>query len=272
MILVYGDESMDETKERVCAVAGVFGTEEEWKSLESQWASRLGDIPFHAKDCDSDRGDYAAFSHEENKRLYRDLTTLLANSGLKGVGFALDLIAAREFFPNSLHVAYHRAFWQLVDTLQDCAKDNCEIVEFNFDTRVESDHNAALLYADLRSRTPGWEDTLAEKVSFISSETNVRIQVADLMARESMKYLDNITGPKKRPPRGAWKALEATGNFEVHTYEHDFFAAMRSEMEANSERLTKRAEEYQAWLKAKRRTDNTTNLLVFMALHNYSLD
>jgi hypothetical protein len=52
MVFAYGDESMDETKQRVCAVAAVIGTEEDWKAIEEKWTERNQGIPFHAKDCD----------------------------------------------------------------------------------------------------------------------------------------------------------------------------------------------------------------------------
>ena len=86
MLLVYGDESMDETKQRVCAVAGVGGTEEQWSALEWRLTRRTNGLPFHANDCDSDQGDYTNRPHWENKNLYRDLTIMLANSGLFGFG------------------------------------------------------------------------------------------------------------------------------------------------------------------------------------------
>jgi hypothetical protein len=57
MMLVYGDESMDETQQRVCAVAIVAGREQDWQQLEQKWIARTGEIPFHANDCDSDRAD-----------------------------------------------------------------------------------------------------------------------------------------------------------------------------------------------------------------------
>ncbi|PYX94192.1 MAG: hypothetical protein DMG67_02145 [Acidobacteria bacterium] len=39
--------------------------------LEEAWVDRTGGIPFHATDCDSDRGDYEGKSHSENKALYK---------------------------------------------------------------------------------------------------------------------------------------------------------------------------------------------------------
>lgn len=37
MLLVYGDESLDGTQSRVCAVAGVIGPEEIWRELGERW-------------------------------------------------------------------------------------------------------------------------------------------------------------------------------------------------------------------------------------------
>ena len=110
MILVYGDDSADEKKQRICAVAIVVGDEERWSALESKWTARTNGIPFHAKDCESDQGDYENTPHHANKALYRDLTTMLAESGLGGFGVAVDLMAQRRVFPDSLDLAYEKCF------------------------------------------------------------------------------------------------------------------------------------------------------------------
>ncbi len=146
MLLVYGDESMDETKQRVCAVAGIIGTEDQWKALEWAWTCRTNGIAFHGNDCDSDQGDYANRPHWENKALYRDLTTLLANSGLAGYGHAVDLMAKNAVFPESEDLAYYTAFQRVVIAMKNFAQHAGEIAEMTFDMRLESEHNAGFLY------------------------------------------------------------------------------------------------------------------------------
>jgi hypothetical protein len=59
MLSIFGDESADETKQRVFAVAGLIANEQLWGALEAKWLARTGGIPFHAKDCDSDHNSYA---------------------------------------------------------------------------------------------------------------------------------------------------------------------------------------------------------------------
>src|SRR4051812_9188847 len=96
MLNVYGDESADGTKRRVFAVAGIVGAEQCWEQLEASWIIRTEGIPFHAKNCESDRGDYKNRPHAENKALYRDLALMLAASGLGGWAFVIDLAAQQR--------------------------------------------------------------------------------------------------------------------------------------------------------------------------------
>jgi Protein of unknown function (DUF3800) len=194
MLRAYGDESMDETKQRVCAVAAVTGSDDDWRALEEKWIARNHGLPFHAKDCDINpgRGIYANRSHADNKALYRDLTTLLADSGIFGAGAVIDLVAQRKTFPDAMDLSYFRSFLQVIQFVQMYAKSRAEIAEITFDSRRETNHNAAQLYADFREDAPEWKDYLSSKISFDSATENPRIQVADLFARETMKGLDNM--------------------------------------------------------------------------------
>src|ERR1700722_7899180 len=121
MLLVYGDESMDETKQRVCAVAGIIGTEEQWNALEWKWARRTNGVPCHGNHCESDRGDYLGRPHWENQALYRDLAILLADSGLAGYGQSIDLIARKRIFPESEDITYYTAFQRVLFAMKNFA-------------------------------------------------------------------------------------------------------------------------------------------------------
>src|ERR1035437_579561 len=152
MVLVYGDESMDETSERVCAVAGIAGLESQWKILEEKWVALTGGIPFHAKNCDSDQGDYASTSHQDNKALYRDMTTLLAESGVIGVGIAIDLMAARiafqlpyRAFPDHLGSHHYSVLLNVQFALPNPNSPRTKRIECVVDSGV----SCCLLHADI---------------------------------------------------------------------------------------------------------------------------
>lgn len=263
MLLVYGDESMDETKQRVCALAGIIGTDDQWKALEWEWTKRTNGIPFHSTDCDSDQGDYADRPHWENKALYRDLVIMLANSGLAGFGQAIDLLALKAVFPESEDLSYYTAFQRVVFAMKNFAFHLGDIAEMTFDMRIESEHNAEFLYGYLRDNEPEWAPYLASKISFEFARDNPRIQIADVLAREAMKALDNVKGPVKRPIRKSWESLRKTNRFEVDAFSTEWFEDLKRKLPELEKQLDMDKTKYVAWLRQRNRTHGITAMLHF---------
>jgi hypothetical protein len=261
---VYGDESADEKKQRVFAVAGVIGTDAMWESLEARWSERTHGIPFHANNCDSDYGDYAKTPHGENKALYRDLTILLADSGLGGWGFVMDLAALRQVFPDAPDIAYYRCFIEVLDAMRKCAINNRETVKFTFDSRLESEHNAGMLYGMFRE-APEWKHYMFPEISFVCSREQPRVQAADLFARETMKTFDNRFGPERRPVRKSWLALRETERFHIHAVSLAWFEDLKRKMTALQELMGMSRENYVAWLNQFSLIHNTTNMFRYVA-------
>lgn len=264
MLFVYGDESMDETKQRVCAVAGIIGTEDQWKTIEWEWARRTNGVPFHANHCDSDQGDYASRPHWENKALYRDLTVMLANSGLVGYGQAIDLAAKNTVFPESEDIAYYTAFQRVILAMKNFAFHAGDIAELTFDMRLESNHNAGFLYGSLRENEPEWAPFLSSKISFEFAKNNPRIQISDLLAREAMKALDNYVGPKKRPMRKSWRALYETNRFQLDAFGLEWFADMKSKLPDIEKKMNMDRGLYLEWLRERNRQHNISNMFQFV--------
>jgi hypothetical protein len=94
MLSVFGDESHDPTKVRVFAVAGLLGDENQWASFRQTWNARLNGSIFHAADCESGYGDFRDMPETDRHRLHRDLTRMVAESGLIGYGLSLTWRAA----------------------------------------------------------------------------------------------------------------------------------------------------------------------------------
>lgn len=256
VLFVYGDESMDETQQRVCAVAGLIGTEEQWRALEWEWAKFTLGCPFHANECDSDQGDYKTRPHWSNKALYKDLTILLANSGLCGHGHAIDLIAKNTVFPEAVDISYYQAFQRVIVAMKNFASHAGDIAEFTFDMRMESAHNAGFIYGSLRENEPEWTPYLSSKISFQFAKDNPRIQVADLFAREVMKGLDNYVGPVKRPMRKSWESLAKTGRFLADYFSVDWFQHLKRKMPEVEKQLNMGFDKYLEWLKQRNQQDN----------------
>jgi len=261
MFLVYGDESLDETGSRVCAVGGLVGVESAWKDVESRWKELHGDTSFHAKDCDSDHGEYEPIpgedkdaKHKANKELYKASTVLLVNSDIGGFASAYDLAAQREAFPPPHGPpVYYQPFMDVVQAMGNFALNRDDQVEFIFDSRIESEHNAGLIYAHMRESSPEWKQRFASKISFETSRDNPRVQMADLFAREAMKALDNEIGPVKRTIRKSWEALRETRRFVVYSYSRQYFADLKRDIPNLEETLGFDASDYEAWLQRNKR-------------------
>jgi hypothetical protein len=264
---VHGDESADETKARVFAVSGVFGSDQDWDELKRPWIERTGGKIFHASDCETNQGEFSKTSDAENKKLYKDLTQLLCKSRLMGRSHAIDMAAWKTNFPDALEdMPYLICFRNVV---YDCGglaflsvpQDD---VEFTFDQHPESEYNAGVLYTYM-AQMKQWNASthLSAKVSF-ASRKYVGIQVADLVARESMKHLDNMVGPVERPIRRSMSAILDTKRFQFNHLTQKYFESFRVNMDRLSQQFGVDHNDYVQWLDENGLIHNMSNLHRYM--------
>ena len=263
---VYGDESADEKKQRVFAIAGVSSTDAEWDVLTTAWDDRLpewlfdptfGKKVFHAARCEANRHQFSGRDPEQTKELYHDLVQLIVKSSVKGYGVALDIGSYRQFFPDlPRDVEYYKAFSHVLRHFLERATTR-QPVDFTFDTRVESEFNSGRLY-DCMVNRPEWKGFAANTVHF-SSRKNPRIQVADLVARETMKCLDNRIGPVKRDMRQSMAALDQSLRFSFDLYGKEYFEGYRRRFSEIEKRAGITRETYHGWLRQYCLSDNMSN-------------
>jgi hypothetical protein len=136
-------------------------------------------------------------------------------------------------------------------------------VEFVFDHNVEREYNATILYEWIVNRSK-WnlKSFLSAKVSFACRKT-VGIQVADLVAREGMKNLDNQIGPTKRHTRRSMKALLATQRLHFEYFRRADFE--RKKKEATEILIpVPRIKNYREWLATNRLKDSVGNRISYL--------
>jgi hypothetical protein len=269
MASVFGDESADETKQRVFAVAALEGTKAKWRVLEEKWLARTGGKEFHAADCESEYADHPdRQKHKDNLALYADLAQLIASSDLRGFGVGLDLSGYREFFPDMPQdIAYIKSFTEVLKHfIQNSATSAEEPLEFTFDHRQESEYNAGFLYSSMVNwnEWKGKNIFLSSKIRF-DSRKNPRIQAADFPARETMKHLDNIVGPIKRPIRKSMQALVSTqGRIKCDFLMREYFEGWSKAMPQMEQMSGFTRDDYGAWLKENKLPDNISNRIRFL--------
>ena len=265
VIYLYGDDGADAKKERVIAVSVVAGYEDWWHDLEDKWLARCGGIPFHATDCESNHGDYQNRPPEQNKAMYRDLTTLLVQSKLEGVAIAIDLVAQLKAFPYSVELAYYRAFLECLQRVGRLAVDLGEVAKLTFDISSENEYNAGLLYKIVRDGDPELFQWLHPEISFIPWRESARVQTGDLLAYEAWKALDHSVGHAKRR-RKSWDALRETGRFETYSYSAGWFADLKKDIDSGTleRKVNFTKADYHQWLRDKKRHHNMSNLIQFL--------
>ena len=144
---------------------------------------------------------------------------------------------------------------------------SCCSLEFAFDSRLESNGAAGILYTALRGQ-PEWDpNILGASLSFPSGEP--RLEVADLLAREAMKELDRKITNARPMRRKSRQVLDVTGKF--HFIEHDRAYCERwREMVARPEAIAER-DAYAQWLRETGRVqngrlhDNVANRAMYLA-------
>jgi len=267
--LIFGDESADQTKLRTFAVSGLIAKPEIWDSFKKIWLERTGGKVFHAADCESDHGDFVVTSensHADNLRLYADLVQILAHSGVRGYAATFDVAAWIEVFPDvPRDVGYYKCLTEVIKHFSYTPEyhDGVEL-EFTFDHRQESEYNAGLLYSYFVTM-PEWKERhifMGAKVNF-DSRKDVRIQAADIVAREAMKHLDNSG---KRPMRRSMRALaELPGApFKFDFFTREYCIDTRAKW-PDLEKITGMTRDaYGAWLSAHGLGDNWTNRFRFV--------
>jgi hypothetical protein len=266
---IFGDESFDEKAHRVVAVAGLIGTQKEWDALVAKWIGRTGGKEFHATECETEFSrDPDKEKHRANLALYRDLTQLIVESGLRGFGIAQDLASAKEIFPGmDAEVGYYKCF---TDYLNECGdtglKERRQIEEFILHNRRGEQYNVGVIYQFYMHR-PQWKKNnlfACQRLSFDTAR-NPRIQAADLVARESMKLVDNLYGPVRRPKRESLKALAMANNrirFQVYTRE--YFLSLREKMVKLEKRSDLQWGKLERWLAENKLGNNWSNRFHFL--------
>ncbi len=272
--LIFGDESADETKQRIFAISGLIAKPDIWESFTRTWLKRTGGKIFHAADCESDQGDFVLApgnTHADNLHLYADLVQILAHSGVCGYTAVFDLGAWMEVFSDiPKDVGYYKCLTEVIKHFSSTAEyyDGAEL-EFTFDHRQESEYNAGQLYHYMVI-LPEWKERdvfFGAKVNF-GSRKDVRIQAADIVAREGMKHLDNLG---KRAMRRSMQALTelpgAPFRFDFFTREYCLDTRAKWADLEKATGMTRAA--YASWLKANGLlVDNWSNRFRFIGWLN----
>ncbi|HSR09697.1 MAG TPA: hypothetical protein VLM42_21375 [Bryobacteraceae bacterium] len=216
----YFDDSGDDKKKRFSAVGGLVGAPIQWSYLEKDWSVATYDLraPFHATDCESQRGCCEGWHVHKTAALMKKLTGIIESHRLCGFGAIVPVAEYRAVFPKSgTDDPYFLALKQTIINMAYVCRlatlsGHRDTVTICHETGPTS--AAALqIYEDLKA-LPGWNDSKYLVGFSVGDKRVCSLQAADLIAREAFKYPDNL-GIRK--PRKPLKALHKRISFHLWT-------------------------------------------------------
>jgi hypothetical protein len=217
MLRAYLDESTDSKRERVFAIAGYLGTEEEWLKLENAWKEATRGLEcFHMAECESQVGEFEEWPKEKCIELVTALVTILLERELYGVCSAIMIDDFKRVFPDEpLDTLYYLCFQHCVSSIAELACSRGEEVAFVFDRTSEFSGTALNHYNALATSEKWQYSRWLGPIAFESKVKFIPLQAADLVAYETFKYMHNAQYDPQRPIRKSIDRLreKVTGEY-----------------------------------------------------------
>ena len=245
---VYGDESHDGRASIIYVVSGLFGDDADWDTATSAWTEITKGKEFHAREWASPPE-------------YRALCRVICNSKLIAFAAGMDLTEYQTIFPNPVdQLPYYFCFYKVVEHMAGIAY-GCiprEKVKFTFDRNLDVKHNATFLYDSL-IKVPEFQhwDMLADKPEF-STRKDPRIQMADMVARESMNWLRTTVTGNAATRTTCLASLVESHRLHWHQFDRTYFA----QRVAHVQKLVEQGHpigNFEQWRRAHNCQDTTEN-------------
>lgn len=189
---MYLDESSDPKRERFFAVGGLNAEEHVWTKFELRWLSRLHELkkPFRSTECECQHGQFAKWKKPDCDQLMADLVGLIIDHRISGLGWIVPIPAYASIIAKGEYEGYYFALKCVLVTAAHLAETFGSSVRFWVEENRATAGRASQIYHDIKN-IKGWKPVRRMSgISFLGKKI-VGLQAADLMARESFKFIDN---------------------------------------------------------------------------------
>jgi hypothetical protein len=200
MYIAFVDESGSHGSTRVLAMATYAAHAVEWARLEHDWKrllGRMGVATFHMVDCVHRVRDFEGWSQERSNAAIREVVDLILGFNVHGLAAAVllgdydQIVTGRA--RDEVGTPWHLCFRDLLRGVSERIErlPQSEWVAFVCDLQDEFSAEAERLYRRIRE-TPNWPNrNRLGTLTFGSRLDWVGLQVADVLAYETFRHLDN---------------------------------------------------------------------------------
>jgi hypothetical protein len=218
----YFDDSGDEKKNKFAVVGGVIAYENVWSHFELMWANATYDLkkPFHAADCEAQRGCCEGWTVQQSISMMKKLTDIIEETGLGVFGSIISIPEYRAVFPKSgEYDPYYLAVKHSIINMAYLGRLSAHDLDFRaISVMHEEGDRTGRVYEIFKEMklVSSWPDAKYLDGFSIGSKRVNGLQVADLVAREAFKHVDNLG---ERPIRKPVKKLKNQTSFHLWTRE-----------------------------------------------------
>lgn len=210
MLWSYFDDCSDDKRRRYVAIGGLIAGESHWNGcgFHVDWAvatQRLKE-PFHATECETQKGQFKDWTKEECDQLMARLVSILVDKRLHGFASVVPVDLYRRLFPDAgEYDPYYLAVTHSIVGLASVARLHHNKFGFGgmecwFEDSDATTGRTRDIYKSLKKlRTWPDADMLMPTPNF-KDKGLWTLQAADLVAREAFKHFDNIGKRDTRIP------------------------------------------------------------------------
>jgi hypothetical protein len=240
----YMDESVDKDR-RMFVVGGFVGRADAWSSLRFDWVDRLQPkrLPhpvkaFHMTDCENGGREFRddlGWDKQSRTALIIDLIDIICRYPIGMFGMGLPIKEYESLTPvtdegiklgySQYHFIFQAAIAYLVGELEDNDFPRHDTVDFFFDRKSPHETWAKRLHKELQTTNKPWSHRIGP-LTFDSKENLRLLQVADVGAYESMKYLTNAVFKEGRSRRSFNKLADNHCVFKLSAFNADSLREM----------------------------------------------
>ena len=197
----YFDESGLHDEGKILVICGYIGAADEWSRVTEAWQAEFGNVVFHASDLESGYGDFKGIGPAERTALKSKAIEIVTHSSLLGVASGVVKDQYLQVFntPSLIAVAgspYEACFQDVIDRALDRSAmfvSEDRRTAFVFDQQEEWQGKAKAMWDGMTQLSPDEWDyrDFADSLTFASKRKVIPLQIADHLAYETYKYLDN---------------------------------------------------------------------------------
>lgn len=217
LITAFFDESGHSSESRVVAMGGALGPPSAWRKIREDWSSLLskhGVKIFHMTDFENRFGEFKGWNEDRRRSLLADLLAVLEDVFLVYMGTAVLVEDFQNLKPETrkgLMVPWYLCF-------QTCLQEVAQTTMVVSNEEIWDPHLRAVFF-ELQLeywRGPILFSQILENeafarglglLGFASKQACVKVQLADLIAYELRKHVENCLFDSKRPTRWPMQQL-----------------------------------------------------------------